>query len=406
MAFNFFEGLKVLDLGQGISGPFCAKLFADLGAQVIKVEPPGGDVARAMGPFPKDTPDPEKSGLFLALNTNRLGITLNLETATGRELLLQLVEGADLLIENYPPSYLPGLGLDFPTFHQHNAGLVVTSVTPFGQTGPWANYRANNLIISNLSGHSREHPGPVDSLEEQPPLQLAAHQAEFIAGLCGATASALALNRRRRRGVGCHVDIAAVEALAVLPQTTLAEFALGLTPRGRSKDVAARQSLLALLPCTDGYVGISPRQQDQWERIVTLMGNPEWANDPKFATRDRRLENWNDLEPLLASWTSRLGKEEVYRQCQASHIPSFPLNTAADLFQSAQFQARGFFVQADHPVAGKLSYPGWPMRLGSGQKATLEPAPLLGQDNQAILGEKALGLTREQLVTLRALNVI
>jgi crotonobetainyl-CoA:carnitine CoA-transferase CaiB-like acyl-CoA transferase len=136
------------------------------------------------------------------------------------------------------------------------------------------------------------------------------------------------------------------------------------------------------------------------------MGNPEWANDPKFATRDRRLENWNDLEPLLAAWTSGLGKEEVYRQCQSCHIPSFPLNTAADLFQSAQFQAREFFVQADHPVAGKLSYPGWPMRLGSGQRVTLGPAPLLGQDNQAILGEKGLGLSREQLVTLRTLDVI
>jgi crotonobetainyl-CoA:carnitine CoA-transferase CaiB-like acyl-CoA transferase len=258
MAFHFFDGLKVLDLGQGIGGPFCAKMFADLGAQVIKVEPPGGDVARTMGPFPRDVPDPEKSGLFLALNTNKLGITLNLETATGRELLLQLAEGVDLLIENYPPSYLPGLGLDFPALHQRNPALVVTSVTPFGQTGPWANYQANNLIISNLSGHSRERPGPVDNLEEQPPLQLAAHQAEFIAGLCGATASALALNRRRRRGVGCHVDVAAIEALAVLPQTTLAEFALGLTPRGRSKDVAARQSLLALLPRKDGLRGHIP----------------------------------------------------------------------------------------------------------------------------------------------------
>jgi CoA:oxalate CoA-transferase len=406
MPFDFFEGLNVLDLGQSISGPFCAKLFADLGAQVIKVEPPGGDTARTMGPFPQDAPDPEQSGLFLALNANKLSITLNLETASGRELLLQLAAETDLLIENYPPSYLPGLGLDFSMLHEHNPGLVLTSVTPFGQSGPWADYQANNLIISNLSGHSREHPGPVDNPEEQPPLQLAAHQAEFIAGLCGATAAALALNRRRHQGLGCHVDVAAVEALAVLPQTTLAEFALGLTPQGRRKDLATRQSLLALLPCQDGYVGISPRQQDQWERMVELMGNPEWAGDPRFATRDRRLENWNALEPLLAAWTSQLSKEGVYRQCQASHIPAFPLNTAADLFQSAQFQDREFFVQADHPVAGKLSYPGWPIRLGSGEKVTLNPAPLLGQDNQAILGEKGLGLTREQLVALRALDVI
>jgi crotonobetainyl-CoA:carnitine CoA-transferase CaiB-like acyl-CoA transferase len=406
MALNFFEGLQVLDLGQGISVPFCAKMFADLGAQVIKVEPPGGDAARKLGPFPDDVPNPEKSGIFLALNTNKLGITLNLETATGRELLLQLADEVDLLVENFPPAYLPGLGLDFQTLRQRNPKLVLTSVTPFGQTGPWANFQANNLILCNLSGHSLGHPGPVDDLESQPPLQLAAHQAEFIAGLSAATASVLALNRRRHTGAGCQVDVSAVESLAVLPQSALAEFALGIQPKGRHKDVAGRLSLLALLPCADGYVGISPRQQDQWERMVELMDCPEWAGDPQFATRDSRLENWNDLEPLLAAWTSTLTKEEVYRRCQASHIPSFPLNTAADLFQSPQFQAREFFVEAEHPVAGKLSYPGWPFRLGSGNRAELAPAPLLGQDNRAVLGEKGLGLTDEHLVALRAMSII
>ena len=406
MAVNFFAGLKVLDLGQGISAPFCAKMFADLGAQVIKVEPPGGDAARTLGPFPGDVPDLEGSGIFLALNTNKLGITLNLETETGRELLLQLAQEADLLVENFPPRYLPDLSLDFQTLQERNPSLVVTSVTPFGQTGPWANYQANNLVISNLSGHSLEHPGPVDDPVEQPPLQLAAHQAEFIAGLCAATASILALNRRRVRGAGCHVDVSGMEALAVLPQTTLAEFALGLPTKGRSKMVAGRQSLLALLPCRDGYVGVSPRQQDQWERMVELMGGPAWAEDPKFATRDSRLDHWAALEPLLSAWTAELAKEDVYRRCQASHIPSFPLNTAADLFHSAQFQDRGFFVEADHPVVGKLTYPGWPFHLGSGKQVDINPAPLLGQDNHAVLGQGGLGLSHEDLVRLRAMNAV
>lgn len=162
MALDFFDGLNVLDLGQGISGPFCAKMFADLEAEVVKVEPPGGDPARIMGPFPDDLPDPEKSGLFLALNTNKRGVTLNLETTSGRELLPRLATGSDLLIENYPPSYLPGLGLDFAAFQSRNPRLVLTSITPFGQSGPWAGYQANNLILSNLSGYSREHPGPVE----------------------------------------------------------------------------------------------------------------------------------------------------------------------------------------------------------------------------------------------------
>ncbi|MDA0734399.1 MAG: CoA transferase [Chloroflexi bacterium] len=406
MAVDFLAGLKVLDLGQGISAPFCAKMLADLGAQVIKVEPPGGDLARKMGPFPGDVPDSEKSGIFLALNTNKLGVTLNLETETGREMLLQLAQQADLLVENFTPSYLPGLGLDFQAFHEGNPNLVLTSVTPFGQTGPWANYRASNLVISNLSGHSREHPGPVDVLESQPPLQLAAHQAEFIAGLSAATASMLALNRRRVQGVGCHVDVSSMESLAVLPQTTLANFSLGQMVKGRSKQEYGRQSLLALLPCRDGYVGISPRQQDQWERMVELMDSPGWANDPKFATRDSRLENWTDLEPMLAAWTGSLGKEDVYRRCQSVHIPSFPMNTAAELFQSDQFKARQFFTKTDHPVAGKLSYPGWPFQLGSGKRVELSPAPLLGQDNHDVLGEPGLGLSDQQLLALRAGNVL
>lgn len=387
MALNFLEDLKVLDLGQGISGPFCAKLLADLGARVVKVEPPEGDPARRMGPFPGDLPHPEKSGLFLALNTNKLGITLDLASAMGRQHLLQLAEGADVLIENCPPGYLPGIGLDYATFQLRNPRLVMTSITPFGQTGPWAHHRANNLIVSNLSGHSREHPGPVDSLEEQPPLQLAAHQADFVAGLAGATATVLALNRRRHHSRGCHVDVSGMEALALLPQTTLAEYALGIAPKSRQKGMAERPSLLALLPCRDGYVGISPRQQDQWERFVELLGNLEWAADPKFGTRASRLAHWNDLEPLLAAWTSHLTKEEVYRKAQACHVPSFPLNTAADLFTSPQFRAREFFISVYHPVAGKLPYPGVPMKLGSGKKLELAPAPLLGQHNHQVLGD-------------------
>ena len=406
MPLDLLAGLNVLDLGQGISAPFCARLFADLGARVVKVEPPGGDRSRGEGPFPGDVPNPETSGLFLALNTNKLGITLNLETPAGRRLLLELATDTDLIVEDFPPDYLPGIGLDYPAFRQVNPRLILTSVTPLGQTGPWAGFQANNLVVSNLSGHAREHPGPVASLSEQPPLQLAAHQAEFLAGLAAATAAMLALNRRSVTGSGCHVDACGVEALAVLPQTTLAEFSLGRPVKGRSRAEYPRQSLLALLPCRDGYVGISPRQQDQWERMVDLMDNPDWAGDPRFATRDSRLENWDALEPFLVDWTSQRSKEDVYRGCQGIHVPSFPLNTAADLFQSPQFIDRGFFIEVDHPAAGLQHHPGLPVHLGSGQRLEPSAAPLLGQDNLAVLGENGLGLTRAELAGLRAAGAI
>ena len=322
--------------------------------------------------------------------------------------MLQLAEGADFLVESYLPSYLPSVGLGYAQLHQRNPTLVVTSMTPFGQTGPWAGYRANNLIVSNLSGHSRGHAGLVENTVEQPPLQLAAHQADFVAGLTGATASMLALIRRRRTGEGCHVDVSGMEALALLNQTTLAEFDLGFPAQGRRKDQAVRQALLTLLPCRDGYVGISPRQQDQWERFVELMDSPQWADDARFATRDSRLDHWADLEPLLAAWTSGYSKEEVYRLAQDRRIPCFPLNTAADLFTSSQFHAREFFTEVAHPAAGTLKYPGFPVRLRSGKRLELElaPAPLLGQHNHEVLGDEGLGLKPKDLVSLRAQEII
>ena len=406
MALDLFDGLNVLDLGQGISGPFCAKLFAGLGARVVKVEPSSGDPSRRAGPFPGGGPDQEASGLFLALNANKLGVTLDVESPTGKDLLLRLAEQADLLIESYHPSYLPGIGLDFQTFHARNPRLVMTSVTPLGQSGPWAEFNANNLLLSDLSGHSREHPGPVDEPAEQPPLQLAAHQGEFLAGLAGASASVLALNRRRLHGEGCHVDVSGMEALALLSQTTLAEFSLGRPPRSRLREGARRQALLVLLPCRDGYVGISPRQQDQWERFVELMDSPEWAGNEKFATTDSRLANWGELEPLLTAWTQERSKEEVYRMAQGSRIPSFPLNTAADLFTSAQLQAREFFIEVDHPKTGNLRYPGFPAKFASGKRLEMTPAPSLGKDNQEVFGESGLGLSDDEVVTLRSQGII
>ena len=140
--------------------------------------------------------------------------------------------------------------------------------------------------------------------------------------------------------------------------------------------------------------------------MVDLMDNPDWAGDPRFATRDSRLENWDALEPLLVDWTSQRNKEDVYRQCQDIHVPSFPLNTAADLFQSPQFEDREFFVEVDHPAAGRQQHPGLPVRLGSDQRLEPSPAPMLGQDNLAVLGENGLGPTRTELAELRAAGAI
>ena len=403
---NFFDGLKVLDLGQGISAPFCAKMLGDLGAIVIKIEPPTGDRARKMGPFPDDLPDQEKSGVFLSLNTNKLGITLNLETPEARKLLARLIEETDIIIENFPPNYLTSLGLDFEAMKSHNPSLILTSISPFGQSGPWANYAADNLIISNLSGFSRIHPGPVDDLDKQPPLQLAAHQSEFIAGITAAAATSIAVTQKLSTGLGSHIDLSEIESLSVLPQTGLTEYAEGNPSRGRHKRVAGIESLRAILPCSDGYVSISPRQQDQWERLIEMMEHPVWANDSRFETRAGRVANWKALEPLLSAWTSKQTKEHVYREAQSRHIPSFPMNAVPDLLVSPQFAARNFFVSSKHPVAGELTLPGWPFQTEQGNDITLSPAPLLGQHNQLVMGANGLGLDIKNLGLLKSINAI
>ena len=403
---NFFNGLKVLDLGQGISAPFCAKMFGDLGAIVIKIEPLTGDRSRKLGPFPHDIPDPEQSGLFLSLNTNKLGVTLDLDILEARQLFIKLIEQTDLIIENFSPNYLTSMKLDFDTMQIYNPSLILTSISPFGQTGPWSNYLADNLLISNLSGFSRIHPGPVDNLNEQPPLQLAAHQSEFIAGVTAAAATSIAITKRLSTGLGSHIDLSEIESLSVLPQTGLTEYAEGNASRGRHKNVAGIESLRAILPCIDGYVSISPRQQDQWERFVEMMGHPDWAKDNRFETRAQRVANWEVLEPLLASWTSKQSKEHVYREAQDRHIPSFPMNNVPDLLNSPQFEARKFFINSDHPVAGKLRLPGWPFHTEEGNNLTLSPAPLLGQHNQLVMGSNGLGLDNKHLELLRAIKAI
>ena len=378
MALDFFEGLKVLDLAQGVSGPFCAKMFADLGAHVVKVEPPGGELARSMGPFPDDFPHPEKSGIFLALNTNKLGITLNLELAEGRALLLRLVENADLVIENFAPHYLPGLDLDFATFQSRNPELILTSLTPFGQSGPWADFQANNLLITNLSGFSRDHPGPVDDLERQPPLQLAAHQSDFIAGLTAAAATVTALNRRHQLGGGGHVDVSEMEVLSLLPQTGLTEYSRGNPPKGRHKSVAGIESLRAILPCRDGYVSISPRQQDQWERFVEMMGNPEWAEDSRFATRASRGGELVRAGTLACPMDFAAGKR---RRLPAGSIPAhsvLPLEHRSRPAWLPSVPGQGVLHREQSSGGRNTNLPGLAIPAGFGEKGGADARSLVG----------------------------
>ncbi len=239
------SGLKLLEYSEFVSGPYCGKLLADLGAEVIKIEKPGlGDKARSWGPFPQDIPHPEKSGLFLDLNTNKSGVTLNVESAMGVKIFKELVKRVDIVIENNPPQEMERLGLDYESLHQINPLLVMTSITPFGQTGPYRDHKACDLISFHISGEAYVNPADgVDDIEQQPPLKGPMHRGDSMAGLTAAVCTMSAVFARQVTGQGQHVDLSEQEALSSIMRANLANFindyqitVLGCPMEGKNTD--------------------------------------------------------------------------------------------------------------------------------------------------------------------------
>ena len=393
MAVGLLPGVRVLDIGQGISAPYCAKILAHMGAEVIKVESLEGDAARRMGPFPGDSPHPEKSGLFLALNANKYGITLDIASQDGAEDFRRLAASADIVVENPPPDSLEACGLGYQSLKNINPGLIFTSVTPFGNRGPYKDYKATDLVLYHMSGHAHGLLGAVEDPDSDPPIRAGGHQAEFVGGMAAATATLMALYRKRMTGKGCRIDISSFEAMVNQLISGLANCAYGrpAPPRDLSKveDAAIGGMVSAIggiLPCNDGYVAISPREDAQWERWLGVMGDPPWAGDDRYSTRDARQKNAPSLWRLLSDWSSGYSKHEIARMGQEQRIPCFPVNTVLDLLEDEHLAQRRFFVEIEHPVAGSLKYPGAAYKLSNSQLPLAErPAPLLGEHNDLIL---------------------
>ena len=397
MPDGLLPGVRVLDVGQGISGPYCAKILAQMGAEVIKVEPPEGDSARRTGPFPGDSPHPEKSGLFLATNANKQGITLDLSSSDGAAAFRKLAAGADIVIENPPPDALEGHGLGYESLKNANPGLVFTSITPFGNRGPYKDFKATDLVLYHMSGHAHGMLGAVKDPDSDPPIRAGGHQAELVGGMAAATATLMALYRKRMTGQGSRIDISSFEAMVTQLISGLANSAYGrpAPPRDLAKvEEAAIGGMVGaiggILLCNDGYVAISPREDAQWERWLQVMGGPPWATDERYATRDARQRNSPSLWKLLSDWSINHSKHEIARMGQEQRVPCFRVNTVQDLLTDEHLAHRGFFVEMEHPVAGVLRYPGAAYRFSNSQLPLTErPAPLLGEHNREILDSLA-----------------
>ena len=393
MAKGLLSGIRVLELGEGVSAPYCAKILANFGAEVIKMESPDGDIARRMGPFPNDEPHSEKSGVFLALNSNKYGVTLDIETTEGADTFRRVASSVDILIEDKPTGWLDEMQLGYAALAQENPALIVTSLSPFGTWGPYAGYKLTDLTLFHMSGQAHSLLGPVADPDSQPPIRAGGHQAELVAGLSAVTATLMALFRRHISGEGCHIEASAYEAMATQLISALASCAFDNPPPSRSlsevQEAATGGVVSAvggILPCNDGYVAISPREDAQWQRWTELMDNPQWASEERFLTRDGRERNFSELWELVGEWTRRRSKQDIARMGQERRIPCFPVNTVHDLFNDVHLKERGFFTTIEHPIAGALQYPGVPYRFSNTPLHLAErPAPLLGQHNDIYL---------------------
>ena len=398
--------VKVLDLTWHIAGPYCTKLLADYGAEVIKVEKPAeGDPTRRMAPFFKDDPHPEKSGLFLHLNTSKKGITLNLKSATGKKILKELVSKADILVESFSPRVMPSLGLDYQTLEQMNPKLVMVSISNFGQSGPYRDFKASEIVEYAMGGEMYS-----TGMEGREPLKVGGNVIQYQAGTVAAVATMAAFYAAENQEIGQHVDVSIMETQAGTidrRSAHLLAYAYGGVLTNRWPPPREAKSWLILpsgvYPCKDGFINVLSLPQ-WWPRYVQALGMPELMDDPRFQNVLSR-EYAGEFDAIWYSWLADHTKDEVFERFRDAGIAGAPLNSPEDLLNDPHFKEREYFVEIDHPETAKVTYPGAPFKMTETPWQVKHPAPLLGEHNEEIYC-KLLGYAREDSVKLRESGVI
>ena len=394
--------LKVLELCSLVCGPYCTKLLADLGAEVIKVERPGvGDEARRRGPFLGDTPHPERSGLFLYVNTNKLGITLDVTTSSGRKVFKELVAETDILVEDNSPTTLAELGLTYEELREINPRLVMTSITPFGQSGPYRDYKAYALNSFHSGGEGYLLPMQSPDLTREPVMG-GGLEPDCICGLSAAMATLAAAYRMKAGGFGQHIDVSKQDVLMTMVQLEMA-----LYPNvGVVRDRIKRPILMPTpMKCEDGYIHMSALTDREWRDVVKVMGDPSWAEDERYSLWLNRHLLGDEITPRIEEWAQHQKKDDLFHHLQDNAIAAVPVNTAEDLAKSPQMEARGFFAEVEHAEAGRLKYPTAGYKLSRTPWKAERAAPLLGEHNELVLSER-LGYDRQALVKMREAGVI
>jgi crotonobetainyl-CoA:carnitine CoA-transferase CaiB-like acyl-CoA transferase len=397
---NLLEGIRILDLGDEKAN-FCTKLLADMGASVIKVEQPGGDPSRKMGPFLGNIPHPERSLFFLYHNTNKLGITLNLEHSEGKRIFRKLVDRADVVVESFAPGYLKDLGLGFEILSKTNPKLILVSVTGFGQNGPYSKYKSCDLVASAFGGQMYVSGSP-----STPPLKPFGEQSYYATSLFAAIGILLAFRKRSRTGKGEHIDISLQEAVVSTLEHVMIQYFYEKTIPKRQGSLHWNNSF-CILPCKVGYILMSLFQQ--WETLVEWLdseGMAEDLRDEKYKGEEFRQSHRDHVIEVLQRWTKTHTTKELFELGQLMRLPWAPVYSIEEVTENPQLKSRGFFVKVGHPEIGtSIQYPGAPYKFSGYSLDRWKRAPLIGEDNLEIY-QKELGLSEEELKRLSSIDAI
>ena len=396
-------GYRVLDLS-GPLGVYCGKLMADMGADVIKVEPPGGDPMRLIGPFVRDEPHPELSLHWLHFNTSKRSITLDITTAEGVGILRRLAQKADMLLESFQPGYLDSFGLGYSNLNALNPSLIYVSVTPFGQTGPYRDFKASDLIGLAMGGYLY-----VTGWPHTPPTRLWGSQAYHTASNRAYIATLLALYHRLSSGQGQHVDVSMQEAVAA----TTEHVGISYIYQGASAIRCGFRhggQFVATWKCKDGYVSITTNTHRAWNDLRAWMAEEGMAGDLLDKKYDDililRAQYSDHIEDLIGTWAMGHTRQEITDWGQARHHPFGPAATAVEVMKNPQLRARGFFIEVDQPeLGGRPTYPGAPYVLPDSPWRLKAMAPRIGQHNSEVY-EDELGLSNDEIEVLVAEGVI
>jgi crotonobetainyl-CoA:carnitine CoA-transferase CaiB-like acyl-CoA transferase len=402
---------RILDLTDE-KGLLCGKILGDLGADVIKVERPGGDPARCLGPFYHDELDPEKSLFWFALNTSKRGITLNIETTDGQEIFKILVKTADFVIESFPPGYLDRLGLGYSALEKINPGIILVSITAFGQAGPYKDYKTSDIVAWAMGGQMAPF-GDVD----RPPIRISHHsQAYLNAGADGAQGALTALYHRWSTGEGQQVDVSVHEAVVQCTEHITAGWDIRKAIQKRGEGGGFGPRLTHLWPCKDGYVSWF-----YWVGVMSLRTNVpmvKWMESEDMADDFLKEYDWSkfgaetaqeDVDRIEAS-TARFfmarTKAELSEGALKHGVQLYPVATPADILESPQLVARNFWQEVEHLELGTtITYPGAFANASEAPPRISRRAPLIGEHNEEIY-EKELRISKEKLLALKQAGVI